>query len=130
MKKYKHLLHDKALTKDAFIIDVLNAEPEACREGADEDVEVKEEGHPGGGLVLRHWCDNGNVDLSIAVYNMEHQEKGETTEKIWLDENALFDKLFFFFSKKKKKNCIPLNSLYLTCSNMLFLRVQLLYRVG
>lgn len=48
------MFHDAALTKDTFIIDVLNAEPEACWEGADEDVEVKEEGHPGGGLVLRY----------------------------------------------------------------------------
>lgn len=54
MKNKKHLFHDTALTKDTFIIDVLNAEPEACWEGADEDVEVKEEGHPGGGLVLRY----------------------------------------------------------------------------
>lgn len=46
------LFHDTALTKDTLIIDVLNAEPEACWEGADEDVKVKEEGHPGGGLVL------------------------------------------------------------------------------
>lgn len=54
MKIKKHLFHDTALTKDTFIIDVLNAEPEACWEGADKDVEVKEEGHPGGGLVLRY----------------------------------------------------------------------------
>lgn len=40
------------LTKDTFIVDVLYAEPEACWEGADEDVKIKEEGHPGGGLVL------------------------------------------------------------------------------
>lgn len=87
MKNKKHLFHDAALTKDTFIIDVLNAEPEACWEGADEDVEVKEEGHPGGGLVLRYWCDNGNVDLSIAVDNMEDREKGDTTEKEWLGGN-------------------------------------------
>lgn len=80
VKQYKHLFPGRALTKDAFIIGVLNTEPEACREGADKDVEVKEEGHPGGGLVLRYWCNNGNVDLSIAVYNTEHKEKGETTE--------------------------------------------------
>lgn len=70
----KKLVPWRALTKDTFIIDVLNAEPEACWESADEDVEVKEEGHPGGGLVLRYWCYNGNVDLSIAVNNMEVKE--------------------------------------------------------
>ena len=55
------------LTKDTLIIDVLYAEPEACWEGADQDVKIKEEGHPGGGLVLRHRCYNGDVDLSVAV---------------------------------------------------------------
>jgi len=40
------------LTKDSLIVDVLDAEPEACWEGADQDVQVKEEGDPGGGLVL------------------------------------------------------------------------------
>lgn len=80
----KKWFHDTALTKDTFIVDVLNAEPEACWEGADEDVKVKEEGHPGGGLVLRYWCYNGNVDLSIAVDNMEDREKWDITEKAWL----------------------------------------------
>ena len=50
----KKLFQDTALTKDSLIIDVLNAEPEPCWEGADEDVKVEEEGHPGGGLVLRY----------------------------------------------------------------------------
>lgn len=54
------------LTKDALVVDVLDAEPEACWEGADQDVEVKEEGDPGGGLVLRYRGDDGNVDLSVA----------------------------------------------------------------
>lgn len=58
-----------ALTKDAFIVDVLNAEPEARWEGADEDVQVEEEGHPGGGLVLRDRRYDGYVDLCIAVDN-------------------------------------------------------------
>jgi len=42
------------LTKDPFVINVLDAEPEACWEGTDEYVQVKEEGDPGGGLMLRH----------------------------------------------------------------------------
>lgn len=68
-------MHDPPLTKDTLIVDVLNAEPEACWESTDEDVKVKEEGHPGGGLVLRHRCYNGNVDLSIAVDDMKDREK-------------------------------------------------------
>lgn len=71
-----------ALTKDAFIIDVLNAEPEACWEGADQNVEVKEERYPGGGLVLRYWCYNGNVNLGIAVDYMKDRERLVTTERI------------------------------------------------
>lgn len=59
-----------AITKDPLIVDVLDAEPEACWESTNEDVQVKEEGDPGGGLVLRHRCDDGNVDLSIAVKHM------------------------------------------------------------
>lgn len=83
---YNKKINGTALTKDTFIIDVLNAEPEACWEGAHKDVEVKEEGHPGGGLVFRYWCYNGNVDLSIAVDNMEDKEKEDTTEKVWLNK--------------------------------------------
>lgn len=48
------MMHNTALTKNTLIIDVLDAEPEACWEGADKDVQVKEKRHPGGGLVLRH----------------------------------------------------------------------------
>ena len=70
----KKLFQDTALTKDSLIIDVLNAEPEPCWEGADEDVKVEEEGHPGGGLVLRYWCYDGDVDLSVAVDYMEDRE--------------------------------------------------------
>lgn len=54
------------LTKDALVVDVLDAEPEASWEGADKDVEVKEEGDPGGGLVLRYRGNYGNVDLGVA----------------------------------------------------------------
>lgn len=71
----KHLLDGTALTEYTFIVDVFNAEPEACWEGADQDVEVKEKGHPGGGLVLGYGRNYGNVDLSIAVDNMEDREQ-------------------------------------------------------
>ncbi len=60
------------LTKDSLIIDVLDAEPEACWEGADEDVQVKEERDPGGGLVLWHWGDDRDVDLCVS----EHRRQG------------------------------------------------------
>lgn len=57
----------KTPTKHAFIVDVLDAEPEARWEGADQDVEVKEEGHPRRRLVLRHRRYDGDVDLSVAA---------------------------------------------------------------
>lgn len=59
------------ITKDPLVVDVLDAEPEACWESTDQDVQVKEEGDPGGGLVLRHRRNDGNVDLSVAVEHME-----------------------------------------------------------
>lgn len=65
-----------ALTEDALVVDVLDAEPEACREGADQDVQVKEEGHPGGGLVLGHRRDDGDVDLGVAVGRRRALRKG------------------------------------------------------
>lgn len=57
------------LTKDSLIVDVLDAEPEACWESADQDVQVKEEGDPGGGLVLWHGRDDGDVDLCVSEHN-------------------------------------------------------------
>lgn len=53
-------------TKHSFVIDVLDAEPEARWERAHQDVEVKEEGDPRRRLVLRHGCYDGDVDLSVA----------------------------------------------------------------
>lgn len=38
-------------------------------------MKVKEEGHPGGGLVFRHRCYDGDVDLSIAVNKEREQNK-------------------------------------------------------
>lgn len=54
-------------TEHSFIIDVFDTEPEACWERAHQDVEVEEERDPRRGLVLRHGCYDGDVDLSIAV---------------------------------------------------------------
>lgn len=67
--------HD-VLTEDALVVDVLDAEPEACREGAHQDVQVKEERHPSSGLVLRHRRDDGNVDLGVAGGRTGVLEKG------------------------------------------------------
>lgn len=69
---------DKAeapLTKHSLIVDVLDAEPQACREGAHQDVEVEEEGDPGGWLVLRHRRYDGDVDLGIAAKEMKKRER-------------------------------------------------------
>lgn len=62
-----HYRCERVPTEHALVVDVLDAEPEACWESADQDVEVKEEGDPRGRLVLRHGGDDGDVDLCIAV---------------------------------------------------------------
>lgn len=69
--------NEPQLTKDALVVDILDAEPEACWEGADQDVEVEEERHPGGGLVLRHRRDDGDMDLSVAGEGERGQEGGK-----------------------------------------------------
>lgn len=56
------------LTEHSLVVDVFDTEPEACREGAHQDVEVEEEGDPGGGLVLWHRGDDGDVDLCVAAH--------------------------------------------------------------
>lgn len=55
----------RLLTEDPLVIDVLDAVPEAHGEGAHQNVQVKEEGKPGGGLVLRHRRYYGDVHLGI-----------------------------------------------------------------
>lgn len=60
------------LTEHTFIVDVFDAEPKPCGERAHQDVKVKEEGNPGGWLVLRNRSDDGDVDLSIPeVYTIK-----------------------------------------------------------
>lgn len=54
-------------TENAFVIDVFDAKPKACWEGAHQDVQIEEEGDPRGRLVLRHRRDDGDVDLGVAV---------------------------------------------------------------
>lgn len=66
----------ESCTENTFIIDVLDAKPKACWEGADQDVEIKEEGDPRGGLVLRHRRDDGDVDLGVAVERGRKRQAG------------------------------------------------------
>lgn len=39
--------------------------PNACRKRTHKDVKVKEEGHPGGGLMLGHGGDDWNMDFGV-----------------------------------------------------------------
>lgn len=54
------------LTKHPLIIDVFNTVPHADREGTGENVQVKEKGNPGGGLVLGHGRDDRDVYFGVA----------------------------------------------------------------
>jgi hypothetical protein len=57
---------DSALTEDPFIVNLFDDEPQTGREHADKDVQVKEERHPGGRLMLRDGGDDRDVDLGVA----------------------------------------------------------------
>lgn len=61
-------LKDSSRTEHALVADVSDAEPEACGEGAHQDVKIKEEGDPGGGLMLRYRRDDRNVNLGVAAH--------------------------------------------------------------
>lgn len=65
---------NKFPTKHTFVIDVLDAEPETCWEGADQDVEVEEERHPRGRLVFWDRRYDGDVDLGIAAERRNMQD--------------------------------------------------------
>ena len=52
--------------EDSFVVDVLDAVPEADGEYTGQDVQVEEEWEPGGGLMFAHRCDDGDVDLGVA----------------------------------------------------------------
>ena len=75
-------------TKDSLVVDVLDAEPEAGWEGADQDVEVEEEWDPGCGLVLRHRGDDWDVDLSVAEQH-EHRAVEWGEKKRWEREREI-----------------------------------------
>ena len=53
------------LTEHSLVCEVLHDKPHARREDTDEDMQVKEEGCPCGGLMLRHTGYDGDVDLGI-----------------------------------------------------------------
>ena len=55
------------LTKNSFIIDFLHHEPQTSRKSADQDMKIKEERDPSGWLMLRDWCNDGNVNLGITA---------------------------------------------------------------
>lgn len=63
----KESTHSTTRTEHALGVDVSDAEPQACWEGADHDVKIKEEGNPGGRLMLRYGRDDRNMNLSIAA---------------------------------------------------------------
>jgi len=60
------LLRTVKLTENSFIIDVLDEEVDAGWEDTNKDVEVKEERHPRGRLMLRHRGNDGDVNLGVA----------------------------------------------------------------
>ena len=68
--------HGGTSTEHPLVVDVLDAEPEAGGESADQDVEVEEEGDPCGGLVLRHRRDDGDVDLGVPGDQTEREIGG------------------------------------------------------
>ena len=53
------------LTEHSLISEVFHDKPDASWKYADKNVQVKEEGRPRGGLVLRHAGYDGDVDLGI-----------------------------------------------------------------
>ena len=47
---------------------MLHDKPDPRREDTHQDMEVKEEGGPGGGLVLGDTRNDGDMDLGVAAY--------------------------------------------------------------
>ena len=54
------------LTKDSFIVDLLDHKPQTSRKGTDQNVKVKKEWHPCSRLMFRYGCNDWNVNLSIS----------------------------------------------------------------
>ena len=61
-----HHGNDATLTEYALVVDLLDDEPQSGGKDADEDMQIKEEGHPCCGLVLRHGRDDRDVNLGVA----------------------------------------------------------------
>ena len=55
------------LTEHPLVREVFHHEPYPGWEHTDEDVEIEEERGPRGGLMFRDTCNDGDVDLGIAV---------------------------------------------------------------
>ncbi len=55
------------LTEDPLVSEVFHDDPDTGREHAHQYVEVKKEGGPSGGLMLRHTCNDRDVDLGVPV---------------------------------------------------------------
>lgn len=53
------------LTKHSLIVYMFHTVPHASRKRTHQDVKVKEEGDPGGGLMLGHGGDDWNMDLGV-----------------------------------------------------------------
>ena len=69
LKDYPNIVEKKTgqvLTEDPLVVDLFDDEPGAGGEGTDEDVQVEEERHPGGGLMLRYRRDDGNVNFGVS----------------------------------------------------------------
>ena len=55
------------LTEDSLVGEVFHDDPYTSWEHAHQYVEVKEEGGPGGGLMLRHTRNDRDMDLGVSV---------------------------------------------------------------
>lgn len=54
-----------SLTKDSFIIDVFDTEPQPCWESTHENMQIKKEGNPCCRLMLRHRGNDRDVNFRI-----------------------------------------------------------------
>lgn len=52
--------------ENPLVVDILDAVPETGGKDAGQDVEIEEEGEPGGGLMLGDGRDDRDVDLGVS----------------------------------------------------------------
>lgn len=62
---YMQIYIQRALTEDTLVVDILDDEPDTCWEHTAEDVQVEDEGDPGGGLVLGDRGYDRYMNLSV-----------------------------------------------------------------